>query len=91
MAYDVLRERLGPRRGAKEYLELLALAAGSGEAKVEAAVRLLLNNEPERITAATVKLLIEATALRPLIPNVEVDPVPLAVFDELLSGNEVAA
>jgi uncharacterized tellurite resistance protein B-like protein len=91
MAYDVLRERLGPRRGAKEYLELLALAAGSGEATVEAAIRSLLNNQPERLTAAAVKLLTEATALRPLIPNVEVDPIPLAVFDELLSGNEVAA
>jgi uncharacterized tellurite resistance protein B-like protein len=91
MTYDLLRDRLGPRRGAKEYLEILALAAGSGEAKVEDAVRLLLNSEPERLTAAAVKLLIEATALRPLIPNVEVDPVPLAVFDELLSGDEVAA
>ena len=91
MAYDLLRERLGPRRGAKEYVEILALAAGCSEAKVEEAVRLLLSNGPERLNAVAIKVLIESPSLRPLVPTVEVIPVPLAIFDELLSGDEAAA
>ena len=90
MAYDLLRERLGPRRGAKEYVEILSLAARSGEAKVEEAVRVLLSNGPERLNAAVIKVLIESPSLSPLIPTVEVTPVPLAIFDELLSGEAAA-
>jgi uncharacterized tellurite resistance protein B-like protein len=90
MAYDLLRERLGPRRGAKEYVEILSLAAGSGEAKVEEAVRLLLSNGPERLDAAAIKVLIASPSSSPLIPTVEVSPVPLAIFDELLSGEAAA-
>jgi Integrase core domain len=91
MAYDILREQLGPKRGAKEYLAILALAAGSGESKVEDAVRFTLSNGPAQLTAATIRLLIEAPGSRPAVPDVEVEPVPLAVFDELLSGDGVAA
>lgn len=91
MAYDLLREKLGPRRGAKEYVEILALAAGSGEAKVEDAIRVLLSNGPERLNAAAIKVAIESPSLGPIVPTVEVSPVPLAIFDELLSGEEAAA
>jgi hypothetical protein len=91
MAYDLLRERLGPRRGAKQYVEMLALAARGGEARVEDAIRLLLNNRAERLNAVVIKVLIESPSLGPLVPAVEVSPVPLAIFDELLSGDEAAA
>jgi hypothetical protein len=91
MAYDILREQLGPKRGAKEYLEILTLAAGNSEAKVEEAVRFTFSKGPEQLTAATIRRLIEAAGPRTALPTGEVEPVPLTVFDELLTGNEAAA
>ena len=91
MAYDILREQWGPKRGAKEYLEILALAVGNGESKVEEAVRFLLTNESAGLRAGAIQHLIEAPGLHAVLPSVEVEPVPLAVFDELLTGNEAAA
>jgi hypothetical protein len=91
MAYDLLRDRLGPRRGAKEYLNVLAQAAKNSEAKVEDALRLLLSNGPEQLTAGAIACLIDGPSARQLLPTVEVDDVPLTVFDELLSGSEAAA
>jgi hypothetical protein len=91
MAYDIVRERWGPKRGAKEYLEMLALAAGAGESKVEDAVRFLLTKEPEGLTARSIQLLMEAPERHPVLPDVEVEPVPLTVFDELLTDKEAAA
>ncbi|HEX3681723.1 MAG TPA: hypothetical protein VHU83_04205 [Bryobacteraceae bacterium] len=66
------------------------MAGKSGEAKVEEAIRVLLSNGPERLNAAVIKVLIESPSLSPLIPTVEVTPVPLAIFDELLSGEAAA-
>jgi hypothetical protein len=91
MGYDILREQWGPKRGAKEYLEILALAAGNGESKVEEAVRFLLTNESAGLRASAIQHLIEAPGMHAVLPSVEVEPVPLAVFDELLTGNEAAA
>lgn len=91
MSYDLLREQVGPKRGAKEYLEILALAAGSGESKVEDALGFLLSNERAQLTAGAIQLIIEAPGSCSALPRVDVEPVPLAVFDELLDGNEVAA
>jgi len=91
MSYDLLREQWGPRRGAKQYLQILALAARCGESAVEESLRVLLNESPERVSAAVVAGMLEEGAPRALITAVEVEPVSLAVFDELLSPNEVAA
>jgi len=90
MSYDALREQCGPRRGAKEYVQILALAARSGELMVEESLRALLKN-PEQMSAATVAGMLEQGARCPPITAVDVDPVSLAVFDELLSSNEVTA
>lgn len=91
MSYDFFREHWGPKRGAREYLKILALAAGSSESKVEEALRSLLSREPVQLTAGAIQLLIKAPGARPLLPSVDVEPVPLAVFDELLTGSVVAA
>jgi hypothetical protein len=91
MGYDLLRERCGPRRGAAQYLEILALAARRSEALVEDALRFLLGGDRDRLSAEAVQQLIDAPNLRPTIPQVVVEPVSLAVFDELLSGDEAAA
>ncbi len=89
LAYDALREEHGPKRGAKEYLEILALAAKRGESVVEETVRVLLGRRGP-LNAATIAGLTEQGA-PPLLTTVEVDPVSLAVFDELLDGEQAAA
>lgn len=89
LAYDALREEHGPKRGAKEYLQILARAAKQGESRVEEAIRLLLGRG-DPLNAEMVASLIEEGA-PPLLTTVEVDPVSLTVFDELLDGQEVAA
>jgi hypothetical protein len=91
MSYDALREQWGPRRGAKEYVQILALAARRGESMVEEPLRALLKENPERLNAAVLLAMLEEGAPRAPITAVEVEPVSLAVFDELLSTNEVAA
>lgn len=42
LAYDALPEEYGPKRGVKEYLEVLALAAKCSESLVEETIRVLL-------------------------------------------------
>jgi hypothetical protein len=44
LAYDALREEQGPKRGAREYLAILPLAARQGEDRVEEAIRFLLGS-----------------------------------------------
>jgi transcriptional regulator with XRE-family HTH domain len=89
LTYDALREEHGPKRGAKEYLQVLALAAKRGESMVEDGVRLLLGRR-DSLNADAVTRLTEQGALSPLT-TVEVAPVSLAVFDELLCGEGAAA
>src|SRR3954463_7068055 len=45
LAYDALREEQGPKRGGREYLEILLLAARRGESRVESAIRFLLGTQ----------------------------------------------
>ncbi|HET9321861.1 MAG TPA: IS21 family transposase [Bryobacteraceae bacterium] len=89
MSYDALREQWGPRRGAKEYIQMLALAARRGESLVEETLRVLLKESG--LSATAVGQMLEGTIPRTPITAVEVEPVSLAVFDELLTGDEVAA
>lgn len=89
LAYDALREEHGLKRGAKEYLEILALAARRSEALVEETIRVLLGRR-DPLNAETVAKLTEQGA-PPLLATVEVDPVSLAVFDELLCSEGAAA
>src|SRR5437764_2948600 len=78
LAYDALREEHGPKRGAKEYLQILALAAKRGESLVEDGVRLLLGRR-DPLNAAAVAHLTEPGAPSPLL-TVEVATVSVAVF-----------
>jgi hypothetical protein len=88
LAYDALREEHGPKRGAKEYLEILALAAKRGESVVEETIRVLLGRR-DPLNAASVAELTEQGA-PPLLTTIEVEPVSLAVFDELLCDGAAA-
>lgn len=73
MSYDVLREQWGPRRGAKEYVQILALAARRGESGVEQVLRALLKDSPERLSAAAVIAMLDDGAPCAPITAVEVD------------------
>jgi hypothetical protein len=89
LAYDALREEHGPKRGAQEYLGLLLLAARRGEALIEGAIRFLLGSQ-QALNAAEANRLTEDNAPAPLT-TIAVDPVSLAVFDELLTREDTAA
>jgi hypothetical protein len=88
LTYDALREEHGPKRGAREYLEILALAAKRGESVVEETIRVLLGRR-DPLNAASVAELTEQGA-PPLLTTIEVEPVSLAVFDELLCEGAAA-
>lgn len=89
LAYDALREEHGPKRGAKEYLHILELAARRGESIVEDVLRVLLGRR-DPLHADVVARLTEPGAPSPLT-TVEVAPVSLAIFDELLCDEGAAA
>jgi hypothetical protein len=85
LAYDALREEHGPKRGAREYLALLLLAARRGESLVEGAIRFLLGSQ-QALNAQEA----EDNAPTP-ITTITIDPVSLAVFDDLLTEKDTAA
>jgi hypothetical protein len=87
MAYDALVEAR-PQRATKEYLQILEWAAKESEARVEDALRLLLEQGAGEISAAAVEALLGATNLPP-VTAVEVAPVDLAQFDALFTETEV--
>jgi hypothetical protein len=89
LAYDALREEQGPKSGAKEYLEILFLAARRGEARVEAAVRFLLGSQQALSAEQTARMTEDQAPA--LLTTIAVDPVSLAIFDELLTGKETIA
>jgi hypothetical protein len=83
MAYDALKETT-PGRSSKEYLNILKLAAESGEVQVDEALRELLEGKAE--TVITVESISEVLAkLDTIAPvtMVEVAPVDLGSFDQL--------
>jgi hypothetical protein len=87
MAFDELKEKLGPRSN-KEYLAILELAAKESEVKVDEALRGLLEKGEGRVSAEAVReaLREEGTGS---IREVEVANVDLRMFDELCGSGEV--
>ena len=77
-AYDRLCQA-GPTRADREYLQILALAAGTGESVVEAALTLLLD-AGRQPTASAVRALLDA----PIPPLLDTPAVSLAAYDQLL-------
>lgn len=88
MAWDALRE-IVPLRADRLYLEILELAAREGEARVDEALRRLLEQGEigeGKLTADGVRVLLaDAPNLLPAA-DVAVAEVALAAFDELLGG-----
>ncbi|HEX6881713.1 MAG TPA: IS21 family transposase [Terriglobales bacterium] len=91
MAWDLLCE-LTPQRANKRYLEILELAAKEGEARVDEALRRLLEQGEMGEGKLTVQCVVALLAQAPELPvtgQVAVNEVALASFDELLgTGSE---
>jgi hypothetical protein len=87
MTWDAWRE-LDPLRANKRYLEILQLAAEEGEARVDAALRRVL--EEGEIGEGKLNVNSIRRALldqAPPVTEIAVTEVALASFDELLGGN----
>jgi hypothetical protein len=88
MAWDALRET-APQRASKHYLQLLEMAAKEGEARIDDALRCLLQHgeivETKFSVEAVLELLNEESSLLPAT-HIAVADVSLASFDELLGG-----
>lgn len=88
MAWDALREVI-PQRANKRYLALLEIAAKEGEARVDDALRCLLEQgeigEGKLSAEAVRTLLSQGTNMLPAT-HVAVSDVSLSSFDELLAG-----
>jgi hypothetical protein len=91
VAYDELKQRLDGR-AEREYLQLLKLAAEESEDLVAEILRGMVERgeaiRPEQVR----EMIVERRNERlPRIPKIEINTAPLAIYDLLLSGQEVAA
>lgn len=88
MAFDLLREKLGPAPGTKEYLQILELAAKESETRVDEILRITLEQNDAEITAKTIaeRLGVDARASK---RDVQVALIDLGVFDQLCDIREV--
>ena len=87
MAYDALREAQ-PKRGHKEYLGILYLAARQSETAVDEALRTLLDSD-RPVTRAAVEELVQRAEEVPAVTEVTVEEVDLLGFDDLFLHKEV--
>jgi hypothetical protein len=87
MAFDELKEKLGPG-GHKEYLTILELAAKESEAKVDEALRGLLEKGAGWVSAEAVRQALRKEGTGST-REVEVVSVDLRMFDELCGSGEV--
>jgi hypothetical protein len=88
MAYDELRRR-HPSRAAKEYLEILHLAARENEAAVDEALRTLMDKE-QPISFEAVERIVGCPGQIPWPAQIVVAEVDLAAYDALLRNKEVS-
>jgi hypothetical protein len=87
VAYDWLKQRR-PARAAKEYLQILHLAARENEAAVDDALRTLIN-QGQPITLEAVESLVYGQQEVTPATEVNIAEVDLAAYDTLLGAAEV--
>jgi len=88
IAYDLLRDSLGIKRGNREYLKILDLAAKENETLVHEILRYLINQEKE-LSFKAVQEMVESKQKPPSVTHVNIDQVDLEIYDELLDYQEV--
>jgi Mu transposase, C-terminal domain len=87
MAYDALRQT-APSRAAREYLQILELAARENEAMVDGALQALLEEE-QAITVEAVRDWIRCRETARPVTEVSVEATDLSWFDTLFEHREV--
>lgn len=88
LAYDELKERHTPQKAAKEYLEILRMAAMESETAVTAALYSLCGRQS--ITADAVKEILQTHQSPASATEVGITEVDLAMYDILLLDGEVS-
>ncbi len=83
IAYDGLCRDHGPRKGTREYLKILQLAARDSQDAVQDALRLAVA-QGEAISSESVRLAVETHQHAPPVTDVHVEPPDLDQFDSLL-------
>lgn len=83
IAYDGLCRDHGPRKGVREYLKILQLAARDSQDAVQDALRLAVARG-EAISSKSVRLAVERHQQAPPVTDVNVEPPDLNEFDSLL-------
>ena len=83
IAYDSLRERHAPAQAAREYLQILQLAARENEAGVDDCLRCLMQNE-EPISVDRVEELFFSGQKVEAATDVAIDEICLAAYDQLV-------
>lgn len=87
IAYDLLRGQHGPKRGNRQYLRILALAAEESETLVNEILRFLIQ-QGALFDVQTVETRVQARLRPPAITEIEVEPVDLTLYDQLLEHEE---
>ena len=88
IAYDLLCSEHGSKRGNKHYLKILKLAAHGSQTLVNESLRFLINRS-DRIDADLVEAMVQSGLQPPAVTDVEVEPVDLRIYDQLLDYQEV--
>jgi hypothetical protein len=83
IAYDELCGDHGPRKGVREYLKILQLAARESQDAVQDALRLAITRG-EAISSKSIRLAVEQHQQAPPVTEVNVEPPDLDAFDSLL-------
>lgn len=84
-ACDMLEEQHARSRAHRTYLQILDLATQEGEDQVDGALDRLLRTE-RPITIQAVEAYLQEEQIRPIRHRVEVTPVELSCYDDLLEG-----
>jgi len=87
MAYDILK-RQRPLRAGRTYLQILSLAAKESETGVDEALRLLFDHGKEVTEENVREMLSTSSSLNP-VRELQIQPVELSLYDELLSSREM--
>jgi len=84
IAYDLLRANLGIKRGNKEYIKILELAAKENEASVNEALRFLINHA-DGIDFDTVEQMVKSEQQPSAVTDVCIGDIDLDSYDYCLS------
>jgi transposase len=87
IAYDLLCSEHGSKQGNKHYLKILKLAAHESQTLVNESLRFLINRS-DQIDSDIVEAMVKSGLQPPAVTDVEVEPVDLRIYDQLLKYQE---